>query len=140
MLDIDSLAVDPAAAEGGVWANFMGARFLIARHNNEAGSFLRSKLALENWDTLSAGGEAAEKVAAEISSKVIANHVLLNWDGITIGGKAVEYTPELGLKYLTDPRFRDLQQFIENFSLNRSNYREKAEEEVADSVKDSAVS
>lgn len=140
MLDLDSLAVDPSAAENGVWANFMGARFLIARHNNEAGAFLRSKLALENWDTLSAGGEAAEKVAAEISSKVIANHVLLNWEGITIGGKPAEYTPELGLKYLTDPRFRDLQQFIENFSLNRGNYREKAEEEVAESVKDSAAS
>jgi len=140
MLDIDSLAVDPAAAEGGVWANFMGARFLIARHNNEAGSFLRSKLALQNWDTLSGGGEEAEKVAADISAQVIANHILLNWEGVSKAGEPLEYTPELGLKYLTDPRFRDLQQFIENFSLNRSNYREKAEEEVADSVKDSAVS
>lgn len=140
MLDIDSLAVDPVAAESGVWANFMGARFLIARHNNEAGAFLRSKLALQNWDTLSGGGEEAEKVAADISAQVIANHILLNWEGVSKAGEPLEYTPELGLKYLTDPRFRDLQQFIENFSLNRSNYREKAEEEVADSVKDSAVS
>lgn len=140
MLDIDSLAVDPVAAESGVWANFMGARFLIARHNNEAGAFTRSKLALQKWDILSAGGPEADKAAAEISSQVTASHVLLDWEGVYSGGKAIKYTPERGLKYLTDPRFRDLQQFIENFSMNRANYREKAEQEVTDSVKDSAAS
>lgn len=140
MLEINSLATDPKASEEGVWATFLGGRFLIARNNNDAAQFLRSKLALQNWDVITAGGEKAEELALEISAEVLATHVLLDWANISVGGQEVAYTPELGKKYLLDKRFRDLHQFVENFSLNRTNYREKAEQEVAESVKDSAGS
>ena len=140
MLDIDSLAVDPTAAEDGVWANFMGARFKIARHNSNKANALRAKLTLAKWDEITAGTEDSDRIANEINAKVLAETVLLDWDGVTKGGKPLAYDPKVGLEYLIDQRFRDLSQFIENFSLNRSNYREKAEELAADSVKDSAAS
>lgn len=140
MLELNTLAVDPTASEEGTWANFLGGRFLIARHNCEKANQLRAKLTLENWDKISAGDEAAEELAREITARVTAETILLGWEGVTKDGKAVEYTPELGYQYLIDPRFRDLSQFIENYSLNRANYREKAEREVVESVKGSAAS
>lgn len=140
MLDIDSLAVDPTAAEEGVWANFMGARFKIARHNANKADALRAKLTLERWDEITAGTEESDRIASEVNARVLAETVLLDWDGVTKGGQPLKYDPKVGLEYLLDPRFRDLLQFIERFSLNRSNYREKAEEQAAESVKDSAAS
>lgn len=140
MLELESLAVDPSAAEEGTWANFMGGRFLIARHNCDKANQLRSKLTLEKWDEITAGDEKSEDIARQITTRVLAEAVLLDWEGVAKDGKALKYTPELGYQYLIDPRFRDLNQFIENYSLNRANYREKAEREVTESVKDSAAS
>lgn len=140
MLDIDSLAVDPSAAEEGVWASFMGARFKIARYNSDRVNFLRSKLTLAQWDEITAGDEKAESIAADIGARVLSEAVLLDWEGVGKAGKPLPYSPEVGYEYLINPRFRDLNQFVENFSLNRANYREKAEEEVVESVKDSAAS
>lgn len=140
MLDIDSLAVDPSAAEEGTWASFMGAKFLIARHNSDKANLLRSKLTLEKWDEVTAGDANSEQVAKQINAKVLAEAVLLGWEGVVKGGEEIPYTPEVGYQYLVDPRFRDLAQFVENYSLNRANYRQRAEHEVIESVKDSAAS
>lgn len=140
MLDIDSLAVDPTAAEEGVWATFMGARLKIARHNTNKANALRAKLTLEQWDELTAGTDDSDRIANEINAKVLAETVLLDWENVTKGGEPLAYSPKVGHEYLLDPRFRDLAQFVENFSLNRGNFREKAEAEAAESVKDSAAS
>lgn len=140
MLDINSLAVDPTLSEEGTWIEYLGARFKIARANNRKAKALRSRLVLDNWDLLQADGEAADTKAREIDTKVIAHAVLLDWDGVADGEKPLKYTPELGEKYLSDPRFSDLYSFIEIASNNRANFREKAEKEVAESVKDSAAS
>jgi hypothetical protein len=140
MLDIDSLATDPKASEEGVWLPFLGAKFLVARHNNDKASQLRSKLALDNWDIVSAGDDKALQFAAKIDTQVLAEAVLLDWDDLFSGGKKLKYTPALSQRYMEDVRFRDLRQFIENSSFNRAHYREVAEAEVADSVKSSADS
>lgn len=140
MLDIDSLAVDPTASEEGTWANFMGAKFLIARSNNSKATQLRAKLALENWDALTAGDEKAEELSREIDTKVLAETVLLGWESVTKGGKPVKYKPEIGYQYLIDLRFRDLLEFVQRYSFNRANYQEQAESEITESVKDSADS
>lgn len=140
MLEIKSLSIDPVAAEEGTWANFMGAKFLIARHNSDKANQLRSTLTLERWEEITANDENANQLARQIGTKVLAEAVLLDWKDVGDKGVEIQYTPEVGYQYLIDPRFRDLVQFIENYSMNRSNYRERAEAEVADSVKSTAVS
>jgi len=140
MLDIESLAVDPTAAEEGVWATFMGAKFKIARYNSDRVNFLRSKLTLDKWDALTAGDENSDAIANDIAARVLSEAVLIEWEGVSKGGEPLPYSAEVGYEYLINPRFRDLNQFIENFSMNRANFRERAEEEVAESVKDSAAS
>jgi hypothetical protein len=140
MLDILSLAVDPVAAEEGTWANFMGGRFLVARHNSDKANQLRSKLTLDQWEAITAGDAAADKLALQIGTQVLAQTVLLDWQGVGVGSEEIKYTPELGYTYLIDPKFRDLVQFIENYSMNRANFRERAVVEIAESVKSIAVS
>ena len=140
MLEIKSLSIDPVAAEEGTWANFMGAKFLIARHNSDKANQLRSTLTLERWEEITANDENAHQLARQIGTKVLAEAVLLDWKDVGDKGEELKYTAEVGYTYLIDPRFRDLVQFIENYSMNRSNYRERAEAEVADSVKSTAVS
>lgn len=140
MLEIKSLSVDPVSAEEGTWANFMGAKFLIARHNSEKASQLRATLTLERWEEITANDENAQKLAHQIGTKVLAEAVLLDWKDVGDKGVEIQYTPEVGYSYLIDPRFRDLAQFVENYSMNRANYQERAEAEIADSVKSIAVS
>ena len=140
MLEINSLSVDPTSAEEGTWATFMGAKFLIARHNSDRANQLRSTLTLERWEEITAKDEKADELARQIGTKVLAEAVLLDWKDVGDKGVEIQYTPEVGFQYLIDPRFRDLVQFIENYSMNRSNYRERATAEIADSVKSTAVS
>ena len=140
MLEIKSLSVDPVSAEEGTWANFMGAKFLIARHNSEKASQLRATLTLERWEEITANDENAQKLAHQIGTKVLAEAVLLDWKDVGDKGVEIKYTPEVGYSYLIDPRFRDLAQFVENYSMNRANYQERAEAEIADSVKSIAAS
>jgi len=140
MLDIDSLAVDPKLSKEGVWVPFMGAELLIARNNNEDANRMRQQLSFENLEVLQKGGEEAEAANEEIQAKVLAHCILRDWRGFTSGGKELKYSPELGLKYLSDPRFVDFYQFVENISMNRGKYREQAESEAVETVKDTAAS
>ena len=119
MLEIKSLSIDPVAAEEGTWANFMGAKFLIARHNSDKANQLRSTLTLERWEEITANDENANQLARQIGTKVLAEAVLLDWKDVGDKGVEIQYTPEVGYQYLIDPRFRDLVQFIENYSMNQ---------------------
>ena len=140
MLDIDSLAVEPELANGGVWKEFNGAKWLIARYNSEKAAALRSKQVLDNLEVIQAGGEEAEKLQEVFNLDVLSNCILIGWEGVTSKGEPLEYSPELARKYLADPRFAELRNFVENASVVRSNFQAKAEEEVAEQVKDTAAS
>jgi len=140
MLNIESLAVDQELASNGTWADFAGARFLIARYNNDKASLLRNKLALENMKVLQSGTKEADEKSDEITLKVLTETVLLDWQDVGSKDVAIKYTPKQGHKYLADPRFSDLREFIQNYSINRANYQEEVEVEVSESVKNTAAS
>jgi len=139
-LDIESLAIDPVKAEKGTWVSYSGAKFLVARSNNDKAQTLQNELAMANLEILQAGTEASDAKSDEIQLKVLTQHVLLDWSDMTAAGKELKYTPKIGEKYLADPRFKDLKQFIQNVSMNRENYKEKTEAQVAEIVKPTAVS
>lgn len=147
MLDLNTLAIDVEAAENGKWFPYPGgAEFLLGRFNSEAADQLRTKLTLENWEKLNPkdGDEAAiataNEVAAGIDLQVLCEVILKDWKGVGENGKALKYTPELGKKYLGDKRFRDLRKFVENTAMRSTNWQEKVEAEVVESVKDIAAS
>lgn len=142
MLNIETLAVDPKLAIEGTWAPFAGGKFLIARYNNPVAEQMRNSLFLtgDNMKVLQAGGEKADALAVEIEMEVMTTAVLLDWDDVAEADKALKYTPEVGKRLLTDERYRELLKFIENYSIQRGNYRERTEAEVSDSVKATADS
>jgi len=136
MFDIDSLRVDPERAEKGTWVDYYkGSSLCIARANNKAAEQYRIEKAIEHADIFNAGGEKAEKLAYEVETHVLANFILIDWDGITKGGEPLDYTPEMGTKFLTDPQFQDFRDDVMRFARNREHFRAQNEEEAIETVK-----
>lgn len=140
-LDLDSIAVEPNLAQEGVWADFLGGRFLLARRGHEYNAKL-GQLYNENLALIKdkANPEVSARKVLEIYQRAFAETVVKNWEGITRGGVPVEFSAEEAFKILSDPRQAELCQYLEQFSLNHSNYQAAVEAEVANDVKSSAVS
>lgn len=139
-LDIDSLAIDPKLVSEGSWGNFSGASFLIARYNSPEAQRVRNEAVLENLEAIQAGGDKAVAANEVITLRVLTESILLGWKGLTKGGKELKFTKALAKQYLADPRFGELREFVENYSVSRANYQEKTEQAVADTVKTTAAS
>lgn len=135
MLDLNSLRSDKKASEEGTWATYFGGKFLVARYNNDKATQLRAKLTIENFDVISKQDDEALRLSDEINAKVMSEAVLLDWQGVGIDGKEVKFSVEAAYKFLSDPELRDFYQFIENYSLNRSNYQTSNEVNALNSVK-----
>lgn len=145
MLDLDHIAIDPVLASEGKWVEFSGGKFLIARWNNRKADALRNELHMEFYSALSKAEEgkmptSTEGDYAKIQARIMAETILLDWDNVSHKGKKVKYTPEVGLKYLENPAFVDLYQFINNESVKRENYISASTEEIVTDVKLSADS
>lgn len=146
MLILSAIAIDPKLSTGGVWAPYMGGEFLLARkgaaYNARLGElYTEHKALFENKD---ANGnltpEAALKMQ-EIYTIAFCEHCLLDWKNV--GEKEqgeIKYTPDLGTQLLLNPMYAELTQYLENFSLNHMHYRAAAQQTVANTVKNSAVS
>lgn len=138
-LCLDDIAVDPTLAEAGTWMDYMGGRFLIARKGN-AYKEAQIKLYNEHRDLLMSDTQEGREKGLEIERKLFAEFVLLDWDVVDRKGEPVFYTKELGYQLVCDPRYAELVERIEVYSMIHRNYQEKVEDEVAQEVKDSAAS
>lgn len=146
MLMLSSIAIDPTLSVGGVWAPYMGGEFLLARKGSSYNARLaelynenRAELEQRNEDQTLTPHAAAKM--QEIYTIAFCEHCLLDWRNV--GEKdqgAIAYSPELATKLLLDPRYAELAQYLESYSLNHMHYRSVAEQEVAKVVKSSAVS
>jgi DNA-binding PucR family transcriptional regulator len=146
MLMLSSIAIDPSLSAGGVWAPYMGGEFLLARKGSNYNARL-AELYNEHRDVLEKRNEdqtltpPAVAKMQEIYTIAFCEHCLLDWRNVGEKGEGeLKYTAELGTKLLLDPRYAELAQFLESYSLNHMNYRSAAEQEVAKVVKSSAVS
>lgn len=141
MFDLNNLKVDPDKASNGAWVKYYGGTELcIARGNNEDAEQYRIEQAIEHADLFQAGGEKAEEKAFEVETYVLAHFVLKDWEGITVDGEAVDYSPEVGMKYLADPAFKEFRDDVIRFSRNREHFRTSNEKLAADTVKTAAAS
>lgn len=139
MLELSSIAIDPELAATGTWLEYMGGRFLVARqgpaHQERIGTLFN-----ENAELIKSGTPEGNAKLLEIYQRAFADTCLLNWEGVAEKGQELEYTPDLGFKVLSDPRYQELATKLEQFSLMHSNYRKKVEADVAQEVKSSADS
>lgn len=145
MLELSSIAIDPALANKGAWFEYMGGRFLVARqgaqHQEVLGLLYQEAAEIVNAKD-SEGRPTVEASAKliEIYQRAFAQTCLVDWDGITEGGEPLPYSAESAFKILSNPRYQELTSKLEQFSLMHSNYRERVQEEVAQTVKSSAGS
>lgn len=139
MLDLNSIAVDPALASDGVWCEYMGGKFLLAR-KGPAYHARVSELYQERKDEVEKGGEKGGEALLFCYRRAFCETILKGWENVGRGGKKVKYSPDAAMEILTDPRMVELLQHLELFSLQHSNYQEATVAEVAKSVKPTAAS
>lgn len=146
MLELSSVAIDPSLASKGVWADYMGGKFLMARHghsyNQRLGELFNSNrdaVSKKDPDSGLLSIEAAAKLR-EIHVQAFCETVLLDWKDVGEKGKALKFSTKTAMKILMDPRYQELTDFLEGFSRNHYHYRDVSNQEVADGVKTTAVS
>lgn len=140
MLNFETIAVDPSLAREGVWMEYMGGRFLLARKGPEYKAAI-VRMYNEHMDLIKSNTPEGDLKATEIYQIAFAEHVLLDWDKIVDNKKnPVPFSKELALKLIKDPRQIELIEKMEEFSMIHSNYQAAAEAEVAEDVKNTADS
>lgn len=142
MLNFNEIAVEPELARTGVWTDYMGGRFLVARRGPSHREALVALYAeVKEEVEADKGSEKAQRLTLECYAKAFAQACLLNWDKIVDDKhQEVKYTPELGAKMMLDPRLNELATYLEQFSLVHTNYQTRIEKEIAEDVKPSADS
>lgn len=140
MFDFENMAVDPTLAEEGVWMPYLqGAEFKIARPGRHYTERL-VELFREHKQLIESGTPEGDQKAAEIQKLAYAECVLRDWRGVYSGGVEVPYSQEAALKILLDVRQFEFHQWLDRVTIDRTVFQAKADEEVVDTVKSSAVS
>lgn len=141
MFDLDNLRVDPEKANEGTWVNYRGgAKLKLAKFMNKEMQDYRVQKSLEHAKLLNDGGEEADKVAEEVTVYCLANFVLKDWEGFSQGEEELTYTPELGVKILSDEQFADFRDDLINLASSRDNYRPEDLKSASKAVKSQAAS
>lgn len=139
MLDLDSIAIDPDKAEKGVWAEYLGAEFLLVRRGPEYNARL-SDLVRESRLEIDKPGKEGTQALVRCYQRAFCDTLLKGWKGIKRGGKELKFSPDTAMEVLSDVKFRELLNFLETFSLQHHHYRAEADAKVAKSVKPTAAS
>lgn len=139
MLELDDITLDPTKTENGVWCEYMGGQFLIGRKNAAYHARL-SELYQERKDLISKEGPEGMQALTYCYQRAFCEHVLKDWKGIKKAGKELKYSPDIAMQIVTDPRLSEMAQHLEMFSLQHSNFKEDAVNQVAKSVKRTAAS
>jgi hypothetical protein len=145
MFDLDTIAIDPVLASEGKWVKYMRGEFLVARWNNRKAETLRNEKHMEFYSELSKTEEGKipeglEKQFSDIQARIMAETILLDWKGVGQKDKEIQYTADEGFKFLSDPSFVDLFQFIQNESISRDNFASANVAKIVEDVKPSADS
>ena len=139
MLNLNSIKVDQTMAREGVWMEYMGGRFLVARKGQGYDNRL-VELYREHHDLIKSGTPEGQLKAVDIYRQCFAEHILLDWDEVGDENGPITYTPEIGMLLTKDPGQIELVQAIERFSAMHSNYQAVVEQDIAEDVKSSADS
>lgn len=124
-------ATDETREKDGVWREYGGTEFLVARQGNRKYRERFLKLYKPHERLLKGNTEAAEAKSTEIMVDVMAHTILLDWKGKIVvekGGSPVEYSVENAKKALSLAGFREV---ISEFSEDVNAYKivQEAEDE-----------
>lgn len=130
MAKLSSIARDTKKAETGVWREFEGIEFLIARIDNpDAKKELRRLSKREK--TLNRGKVDDERAEA-LLNEAISKTVLKGWRKLEDDdGNEITFTPAKALEILSNPAFAELRNWIVNVATSDQEFRVDQIEEAA---------
>lgn len=130
MLDVfKTFAVDLNAEVDGVWRDFHGAKFLIARARNDRYNKAITERYAEHREVLEQDTAKAEEISARLMAEVIADTIILDWKNVGFKGKKLPYSRENVIKLFTAPELRDFCDALLELSQETSAYLLKQEKE-----------
>lgn len=129
VFDLDSLFVDPAQGEEGVWVDFYsGSQLKIAYSENKKYKARLAKLAKQHRLELDDSNEESYELIQRITCQAMAENLLLDWKGIVIGGVEKPYTKELGFQALAS--YPKLREFVSEKAADPQTFKAKTVERV----------
>lgn len=127
--NLDSLFVDPAVGEQGVWVPcFSGSQLKLAYSESKKYKAFLAKLARQHRLELDDTNEESYDIIQNITATALAEHVLLDWKGVIINGVEAPYTKALGREALLQhPKLRE---FVVEKAAEPATFREVLIEKV----------
>lgn len=127
MARLSALRVDTETSKEGVWAEYVpGVKLRVARIGNPVFTAEVRRLADEEEDPNKAGVQDA------ITRRAAAVGLLKDITGIEDDeDQPLDYTPELGLQWFTDPEMDDLYLFVLKTANNTELFRAGAQEKAS---------
>jgi len=135
MPTLKEFMTDPELEKAGRWVEWLGGiRLRVARWGNPAFEAELERLR-EPHIKEHRNGTLPTELAEEITKRAAASTILLDWANIqdeeTL--EDLPYSPEVGFRYLSDPRCRDFWLYVCSSAMRAANYRLGAD---ADAKKD----
>lgn len=113
--------------EGGIWTNFGGIRFLIARMGNpkytaEIRRLTKAKAMTEGLNRNDIDVETLQG----LSDEAFAATCILDWDGMEDdNGISIPYSKEKALEIIRNPEYHELYTFFQQVATNAAGYKEQ---------------
>lgn len=133
MAKLGVLKCDRQKSEQGVWVPWiLGMRLKIARFGNpKFKAYVKNHGKDQKWLAKIGALEGNEDVLEDVFSDALAHTVLLDWENVEDdNGNPIPYTPEIGAKYLRDPDYYELTEFVAMVSRDRETFRHHEAEQV----------
>lgn len=134
-MDLNKIRIDETKETEGVWVDVdANTKLLIG---SAKGLVYRKALreALRTRIDELQGKPLEEEEIEDITTRVMAEHLLLDWEGLTEGGEEVEYSAEKSVEILTDSAYRQFKEFVASKADDISLFRDTSRDVVTEDVK-----
>lgn len=126
MAKLSGLKQSKAKQNDGVWCNFEGVKFKIARLGNDNFKAAIAAEAAANRERKERGEPMRDQDL--FWQELLAATVLVGWADLEDdNGAPLPYSAEKAIEILTDERFSDVREFVEREAASRRNFKDAAD-------------
>lgn len=129
MARLSQISVSQAKVKDGRWVEYdMGIRLKIGSQMSIGYRNARDKVMKPHMKRVRRGASTEEILRLQVPA--VAQHILVGWENIEDdSGNPIPYTAEAAAEILSDPRYRDIYDFVLQESSDLDSYREEISEE-----------
>lgn len=126
MAKLSALKQSKEKQNEGVWVNFEGVQFKLARLGNDNYKAMIAAESAANRERKERGEPVRD--ADQFWVELLASTVLVGWRDLEDdNGSPLPYSADEAAKILQDERFADVREFVEREAASRRNYRDAAD-------------